>query len=414
VNESSVIEFLKALGCRKIQAQDPDREGKVKVKATCPFERWGHSGGIDSDPSFSIWVNDTGASTYNCFACGEVHGWVWSLPKRLAGMPGNDRRYPEARRILRENEVRKRGREAGDFVATHSKMRKRAAKSVRSKGSRMKTALGTGLPDAAVGVDRVQQSILGEDVEIKRDALDESVLDEFRSEPHPYLRDRGFSLAAWDAWGLMWEENRSGDRIVFPIRDADGRLLAYSRRVTWDKPVCQWCGATSGVRFGSMRKKGDPKSKGGCPRCRNRWIWPKYQHSKGFKRNLLLYGEHMINRDLRKGVVVEGNLDPIRLWQFGVQNAVATLGASPGLGGPDSANGRPAEQLYRLGTIFDDILVIADGDKAGRSMGRIIQDYFHGWPVSVRVEVCPDGRDPGDMEPDDLLDLIGPFGVLVD
>jgi len=268
------------------------------------------------------------------------------------------------------------------------------------------------LPEEEQTPERIQQALLGAS-SVERPSLDESELDSFSREFHPYIRDRGFSFAAWDAWGLMVDETKHGDRIVFPIRDIDGKLLAFSRRVAWDKPRCQWCGAAgSKVRFGSRRKDDDPRAKGGCPQCNNRWIWPKYQHSKGFKRNLYLYGEHLVDPSLRKAVVVEGNLDPIRLWQLGVRNALATLGSKPGEGVPDLARGRPAEQLYRMGTMFDDILVLADGDDAGMGLANSVERFFRGRDVTVSVEQCPEGTDPGDLEAEQVLELIGDFGAL--
>jgi len=400
MKEAPLIEFLQALGCTNISG--PNSDGRLVTK--CPFAQWNHSGGTDSSPSFAVWVNDEGPSGFNCLA-GNCDATGYGMKSMLDLLRGFSKQsYPAARLLVRQHEVYARGgKRSGtrDFTASARRQKSR---------SRAATTFLSELPEGEWTADRIQQALLG-DVDVERPVLDEAELNAFSREFHPYIEERGFSFASWDAWGLMVDESKHGDRIVFPIRDSDGKLLAFSRRVTWDKARCQWCGHEDGVRFGSRRKRDEPKSKGGCPRCNNGWIWPKYQHSKGFKRNLYLYGEHLVDPGLRRAVIVEGNLDPIRLWQIGIRNALATLGSKPGDGYPDPARQRPGEQLYRLGTMFDDILLLADGDKAGLALGAKLEKFFHGWDVSVRVEQCPEGRDPGDLESEQILDLIGDFGV---
>jgi 5S rRNA maturation endonuclease (ribonuclease M5) len=402
VKEQHLIEFLRELGCTNISG--PNADGRLVT--TCPFAQWNHSGGTDSSPSFAVWVNDEGPSGYNCLAgnCDATGYGLKSLLDLLKQL--SKQSWPGARRLVRQYEVYTRGgRRSGtrDFAASARRQKKRRSAAVDILSE---------FPEGEQITGRIQQTLLGS-VDVERPILDEAELNAFSREYHPYIRDRGFSFASWDAWGLMVDESKHGDRIVFPIRDSEGQLLAFSRRVTWDKARCQWCGAAGEkVRFGSRRKSDEPKTKGGCPRCNNGWIWPKYQHSKGFKRNLYLYGEHLVDPELRKAVIVEGNLDPIRLWQLGVRNALATLGSKPGEGFPDPARQRPAEQLYRLGTMFDDILVLADGDAAGKALGTKVEKFFRGWDVSVRVKQCPEGRDPGDLESGQLIDLIGDFGVV--
>ncbi len=104
--------------------------------------------------------------------------------------------------------------------------------------------------------------------------------------------------------GLLIENAESGkrydrfrDRVMFPIRDSRGRVIAFGGRVL-----------------------GDDK--------------PKYLNSPEtpvFHKGQELYGLYEArknNRDLDEIMVVEGYMDVIALAQQGLRNAVATLGTA--------------------------------------------------------------------------------------
>jgi DNA primase len=255
-----------------------------------------------------------------------------------------------------------------------------------------------------------------------RPRISEDRLRGYRSEYHPYMERRGISRATAQKWGLMVETNRIGDRIVFPIRDVDGHLLAYSKRVTWDAPTCQSCGfkdpeGTSKddatIKFGT--RYNPDTDRGGCPSCK-KWVWPKYQHSKGFRRNYYLYGEHLVERDHKVGVLTEGNLNPIRLDQLGVRNAVATFGSKAGNALPDAASGTPGEQLYQAAKLFREIILFADGDDAGNGWVERNSQFFRLYFPSthtVHVVRSPAGMDPADqrLSDRDVINMLSDYDV---
>jgi len=384
MDEDSVRILLGQLGVDQI-AETPSSKGWLA--STCPFAAHTHADGKDSKPSFGILVDDVGPSAYNCLACGEkglgAQSIIWRL-KSLGEEPS-----ASLSQIVRAKEVF-RPRKQNDSLG--GLLRRRRERQDAIKGH---------LEEHGVGD-------LGEVFDVPRPTIPEDDLSGFIRAHHPYMKSRGFDKSTAKAWGLLIDHEDWGDRIVFPIRNTEGELMAFSRRVTWDKPRCQWCGYSGpGQKFGIRANK---EGEGGCPKC-GKFVWPKYMHSKGFQRNLYLYGEHMIDQSLRKGVVVEGNLDPIRLWQMGVKNAVATLGSNPGESRPNPVEGIPGQQLYRMGLLFDEILILADGDKAGRQWASKISGYFKNSWVSTRVAVCPDGRDPGDLDEKRLRELIGSFSV---
>ncbi len=118
--------------------------------------------------------------------------------------------------------------------------------------------------------------------------------------------------------------DRFRDRVMFPIRDLRGRVIAFGGRVLTDEK-------------------------------------PKYLNSPEtpvFSKGRELYGLYEANRSkgtLQRLVVVEGYMDVVALAQFGLLGAVATLGTAAGTAHLDKA--------FRYS---NEIVFCFDGDAAGR------------------------------------------------
>ena len=85
-------------------------------------------------------------------------------------------------------------------------------------------------------------------------------------------------------------------------------------------------------------------------------------------------------------IVVEGYLDVASLVQFGVENAVATLGTAT-----------TAENLRRLTRLTDRILFCFDGDRAGRAAAwRALETAlpYGGGTLELKFLLLPEGDDP--------------------
>lgn len=149
--------------------------------------------------------------------------------------------------------------------------------------------------------------------------------------------------------------DRFRDRIMFPIRDSRGRVIAFGGRVL-----------------------GDDK--------------PKYLNSPEtpvFHKGQELYGlfeARKHNRDLDEIMVVEGYMDVIALAQQGLRNAVATLGTATS-----------EEHLKRLFRIVPSVLFCFDGDAAGRNAAwRALESTLPSLQDGRRARFLflPDGEDP--------------------
>ncbi len=163
--------------------------------------------------------------------------------------------------------------------------------------------------------------------------------------------------------GLIIEQDgkrydRFRDRIVFPIHDSRGRVIGFGGRVL-----------------------GDDK--------------PKYLNSPEtplFHKGRELYGLYearKANNKLQRLLVVEGYMDVVALAQFGIRNAVATLGTAT-----------TQEHLELIFRTCPEVVFCFDGDRAGRDAGwKALQTTL---PVmrdgrEVRFLFLPEGEDPDSL-----------------
>ena len=118
--------------------------------------------------------------------------------------------------------------------------------------------------------------------------------------------------------------DRFRDRVMFPIRNTKGDVIAFGGRII---------------------AKGEPK-------------YLNSPETELFNKSQELYGLYECGRQIRDKnyvIVVEGYMDVIALFQFGVDNVVATMGTSV-----------TTEHITKLFRMCDDIYYCFDGDDAGR------------------------------------------------
>ncbi|GGK23222.1 DNA primase [Salinarimonas ramus] len=153
--------------------------------------------------------------------------------------------------------------------------------------------------------------------------------------------------------------DRFRDRVMFPITDLRGRVVAFGgRALQADVPA-------------------------------------KYLNSPEtplFHKGAMLYNAHTARKaahDRGTVVAVEGYVDVIALSAVGIPNAVAPLGTA-----------LTEEQLALLWRMADEPILCFDGDKAGRRAAfRALDVALPTLPVgkSLRFAILPEGQDPDDL-----------------
>ncbi|MGK2959792.1 MAG: DNA primase [Candidatus Malihini olakiniferum] len=149
--------------------------------------------------------------------------------------------------------------------------------------------------------------------------------------------------------------DRFRERVMFPIRDKRGRVIAFGGRALEDS-------------------------------------LPKYLNSpetKIFHKSRQLYGFYEAQQnhtELKRLLVVEGYMDVLALAQFGTNYAVASLGTST-----------TADQIQMMFRVTDQVICCYDGDCAGRDAAwRALETalpYLNDG-CQLRFIFLPDGEDP--------------------
>ncbi|MGQ9523684.1 MAG: DNA primase [Armatimonadota bacterium] len=159
-------------------------------------------------------------------------------------------------------------------------------------------------------------------------------------------------LARAEQTGRVYDRMRG--RVVFPICDVTGRVIAFGGRVI----------------------RGAENS-------------PKYLNSPEsplFVKGSTLYGLHLARtaiQEREQAVLVEGYFDVVSLHGAGIRNAVATLGTA-----------LTREHLNLLGRYIKSCVLLYDSDSAGLRAALRSIPLFEESELEVRIAVLPDGHDP--------------------
>ena len=331
-----------------VDARVPLKKAGKNYQARCPFHD-------EKSPSFSV---NQDKQFYYCFGCGaggNAIGFVMEYERlefpaaieklatsigleipREAGTTGPSLKQTELinkidaasqwfQRQLREH---KAGGEARDYL--------------KNRGLTGEIAKQFGIGFAPPGWDNLLRAL--------GTAEDQQKL----------LLEAGLVIKRDDGSGLY---DRFRHRVMFPIRDNRGRVVAFGGRVLTDEK-------------------------------------PKYLNSPEssvFHKSNELYGLYearRAHRDLDQVLVVEGYMDVVMLAQHGVRNAVATLGTS-----------LTTNHLQRLFRYTPHVIFCFDGDDAGRRAAAR--------SLELTLPTLEDGRQasflflPEGDDPDSLVQRIG-------
>lgn len=193
----------------------------------------------------------------------------------------------------------------------------------------------------------------------------------------------GFSLKDWDGFtqiaiengftkevlvkaGLTIEKDKGDDetltklydrfrgRVIFPVHNVSGRVIAFGARIL----------------------QTDPKS-------------PKYLNSPEseiYIKSKSLYGIYFAKKSIIQNdecFLVEGYTDVISLHQTGIENVVASSGTS-----------LTHEQIRLIGRYTKNVTILYDGDTAGIKASLRGIDLILEEGLNVKIVLFPDGEDP--------------------
>lgn len=312
----------------------------ARLKGLCPFH-------AEKTPSFTVNVKD---QYFKCFGCGkggDVFVFHQEMERvelvealhQLAEMAGITLEKPRGGKDSREGDRLPRILELAQryFQAElRAPIGAAARQWLHGRGLSVETQQEFGIGFAPRGSDQLLQ----------------------------HLRRAGFQDAELEEVGIARDRNGSlraafFDRIMIPIRSDRGRVIAYGARRLVDG-------------------EGAPE--------------PKYINSKEtplFHKSSVLFGldiarDAMVESEC--AVLMEGYMDVIAARQAGVINAVAILGTAV-----------TEDHTRLLHRFVKRIVMLLDGDEAGRRATVRSLPLLLGAGLSTRVVRLPEGMDPGDF-----------------
>jgi DNA primase len=313
---------------------DLKRAGQ-NFKGLCPF----HS---EKSPSFMV---NQAKQMFHCFGCnkgGDMFAFI---------MDYDNMTFPEAVSYLADKagiEIEqysggpdiKKGLKEG-LLAVYREAASYYKENLTSAGQACAYLKGRGLEDEII--DRFSLGYAGSG----REAL------------HDILKEKGFPKEHIKASGLVYfGENGTHDffrdRIMFPIQDLQGKVIALGgRTMSSSKNI------------------------------------PKYLNSPDSP--IFRKGETCFALDLAKGritekgysIIVEGYLDVIMCHQHGFENTVAPLGTALTTG-----------HLRKLKRFADKTVLVFDGDAAGIAASRRSISIVFSEGLTAKVLLLPEGEDP--------------------
>src|SRR5690349_6461463 len=177
-----------------------------------------------------------------------------------------------------------------------------------------------------------------------------------------HLRQKGATQEQLERSGLVVKKEEGGSydrfrgRLMFPVFDAQGKPIAFGGRTL------------------------DPGGE------------PKYLNSPettAYTKGRHLYGLNLTRDEIRRqgfSILVEGYLDLIVPYQYGVKNMVASLGTA-----------LTPEQVKLVARFARKVVVNYDGDRAGVQAAKRAIETLLAEDIEVKVLVLPDNADPDDF-----------------
>jgi DNA primase len=330
-----------------VSARTRLKKAGKNYSACCPFHN-------EKTPSFTV---SPDKQFYYCFGCGATGSAVKFVMEfdglefpdaveKLAGdlnievpREGSDQqnREPQHRELFA---LTQKAAEFFELQLRTSSDRDKAVSYLKDRGLSGKAAKFFSIGYAPPGWDNLQNSLApGE----KNDSTNNKTIKQ--------LISCGMTIEKED--GRTYDRFR--DRVMFPIRNVKGQVIAFGGRVLGDE---------------KPKYLNSPETP----------IFHKGQELYG------LYEARKIRQKLTRMIIVEGYMDVVALAEYGIHYAVATLGTATS-----------EHHIRRLFKVVPEIIFCFDGDNAGRkaaqrAMETVIPALQDG--LQARFLFLPDGEDP--------------------
>jgi DNA primase len=360
------------------------RSGK-NLKAKCPFHN-------EKTPSFYVSPDRGG---YYCFGCG-AKGDIFSFVEQFEGLD-----FMGALKLLAER--------AGVDI---SRSKESFSNYVQAKSE--KDRLYAIMEEAAVFFEKNLWHVTSDDAPgvlaaqardyIKKRGLTEKTMKEFRIGFVPnewrllynHLRGKGFNDAEIEKAGLAKRPERGEiasavaslydrfrDRIMFPIFDSSGRVIAFSGRILHEDTGKK---DTDGNTITAAKYLNSPDT-------------PLYTKST------VLYGIDKAKQAIRERdytILVEGQMDLVLSHQAGIKNTVAVSGTALAdtLVVKDSGEKGAPNIVNNLGIVrrlSTNLILAFDSDAAGRKAAMRSAGIALTLGMDVKIADLPEGKDPADL-----------------
>lgn len=312
------------------------RRGRNLV-GLCPFHG-------EKTPSFNIYTEN---GSFYCFGCG-AGGDVISFIMRIENLD-----YMEAVRFLAQRAGMSMPEDTVDD--SMAKLRTRVFEANREAARFFYSKLYS--KEGGRALQYLRGRALSENT-IRRFGLGYSPANRFALTDH--LKSKGFTDTELITANLVFK-SRSGkgvvdrfcDRVMFPIIDLRGNVIAFGGRIMSDAK-------------------------------------PKYLNTSDtivFSKSHNLFSlNNAKNSGLRRLILCEGYMDVISVNQAGFPEAVATLGTS-----------LTSEQAVLMKRYCDEVIICYDADQAGQTATQRAIGILRTAGLNVRVLTIPDGKDPDEF-----------------
>ncbi len=327
-----------------------DRAG-ANFKGKCPFHN-------EKTPSFMV---SPERGSYYCFGCG-AKGDIFTFVQEFEKMD-----FKEALALLAERAGVKLESYAGNSSSRKDEEEKELLRKIMEEAT-------------SFYVSELKNDDKSLDY-LKNRGLASETIAEWRigstktgwNNLYGHLRSLGFADLDIEKAGLAKKGNngfydRFRSRIIFPICDPSGKVIAFTGRFKdWEKD-----------------KDKDIEE-------------AKYLNSPDsllFDKSRTLYGYHKAKQAIVKwkyALLVEGQMDLLMAQQAGFPNAVATSGTA-----------LTKSQLEMLSRFSKNLLIAYDADKAGVEAGRRAWTLALSLSMDVKMAHLPEGMDPADLISKDL------------